>query len=318
MYYAIRELEKRIGLLRGSPRTTFGAARSGGGFTFIELLLYMALTAIFLTGAITFTFDVLDGREKAFQRQLVEQNARTALARIAYEIRRARNIMSVGGSQLILDNGGGTTTIDLSGGEVRLTTGGAGPFALTANHVIATNLAFTDLRSGDNNTKGVRVSLTVQQAPGTLLGPALAATTMVTAAELNGSFNEARALLMDTSGARRETVVVGNKKIDRIIGTTLQDSGTSSITIDKITVSWTGGNASAQIRVIKIGGVTVWNSAQPSGTILDIVPNVTLNPGAAPTPIDAFEFTATMASSTVTVRYTMVDGSTVSFIMVFG
>lgn len=293
-------------------------ARTSVGFTFIELLLYISLVAIFVTGAVSFTFDILDGREKSFQRQLVEQNARAALARITYEVRRARNIVSVSGGQLVLDNGSGaTTTLDLALGRVRLTTGGAGPFPLTSNEVVVTNLTFTDLRSVDNNTKDIRVGLAVRQQPGTVLGPVLAETTMGTAVELNGQFNEARALLMDTSGASLQIVQIGKKKVHRIVGTTLQNSGAASITIDKITMSWTGGSASAQIKVITIGGVTVWNSAQPSGTILDISPNVTLNPAVSPTAIDAFEFTATMGGSTVTVRYTMADGSTVSFTMVF-
>src|SRR3989338_5449622 len=101
--------------------------KNNRGFTLIELILYIALVSIFITGAISFSWDVVYGREKAYQLQIVEQNGRSALARISYEIRRAKDIQSVSASQIVLDNGGSTTTINLSSGAIQITTGGTGP-----------------------------------------------------------------------------------------------------------------------------------------------------------------------------------------------
>src|SRR3990172_1952153 len=83
------------------------------GFTLIELIVYVALVAIFITGAILFSWDVIYGREKSFNQQIVQQNARAALLRISYEIRRAQDIQSVSPTQLVLENGGSQTTIEL-------------------------------------------------------------------------------------------------------------------------------------------------------------------------------------------------------------
>ena len=92
-----------------------------------------------------------------------------------------------------------------------------------------------------------------------------------------------------------------------LTGITLQNNGTSAIVVDKITVSWT--NAARRIRQIQIGGVQVWSGTQTSGTLLDIS-NRTLNVGAAATPINRFLFNASMLGNTITITFTMLDGTT--------
>src|SRR3989344_401869 len=132
---------------------------SSRGFTLIELLLYISLIAIFITAAISFSLDIVYGREKAYQNMIVDQSARIALAKISYEVRRAKNIISLTDNQIILDDGDGTTTIELTGSTLVMTTEGSGPFNLTSNQVIvdATNPIFKNSGSTDNNSKNISV-----------------------------------------------------------------------------------------------------------------------------------------------------------------
>ncbi len=281
------------------------------GFTLIEFLIYIILISLFMTGMLSFSWNVIYGKEKAYQNQIVDQNARSAMARIAYEIRRAKNIQSLSPNQLVLDNGSSsTTTIDLSSGTVRISTGGGGPYNLTSNQVDVTSFNFTNLTTGNNNSKNIQVSLTVKQKDQIFSGQIQSEVAMTSTIELNSQFNQARALLMDTTNV---DLVADDK---RIVGTTLEDTGMQNITIDKIAVSWIGGNALSQLSDIQINGSTVWSGSASSGDILDIS-NVTLIAGAPAVPIDRFGFSRSMADSTVTVTYIMTDSSTVSVEMVF-
>jgi len=128
------------------------------GFTLIEFLIYIVLISLFMTGMLSFSWNVIYGKEKAYQNQIVDQNARSALTRIAYEVRRAKNIQSLSPTQLVLDNGGSsTTTVDLSSGTVRISTGGGGPYNLTSNQVNVTGLNFTNLTTDNNNLSLIHI-----------------------------------------------------------------------------------------------------------------------------------------------------------------
>lgn len=274
------------------------------GFTFIELILYVLLVSIFVTGAIFFAWDIVYGREKAYQQQIVEQNAKRAIARIGYEISRAKNIQSVSVNQLILDNGGSTTTIGLSSGVIQLTTGVTGPFNLTSDEVQVTDLVFSNLTSADNNAKNIKVSITVRQAATILSGQVPAQTIMSQSAELNSQFNQARSLLMDTTNV---VLASGDKRLE---GTTLQNSGSGDITIDKIMVSWRGGTTGSRLNDIVFNGVTVWSGSASSGDLLDIT-NTILTSGTVAIPVDRFGFSHSMKDSTIIITYFMTDNSSV-------
>ena len=64
------------------------------GFTLIEMILYIAIVSIFLTGLVYFTWDLIYGRLKSYIQQEVNQNIRFASARIIYEIRNAKSVNS--------------------------------------------------------------------------------------------------------------------------------------------------------------------------------------------------------------------------------
>jgi len=278
------------------------------GFTLIELLLYLVIVSVFITGAIFYAWDIIYGREKAFQQQLVEQNCRSVLARIAYEIRRADEIKAISANSIEFENGDNDTLISLSSGVVQIASEGLPAYNLTSNQVYTTDLTFTELSPDDENTKNINVVLTLRQAETNALPQFQAQTTMSQSIELKSQFNQGRSLLMDASGA----YLINEDR--RLEGATLQNSAPTDITIDKITLFWT---ANTDILDIIINGLTVWSGTALSGTELDIT-DTTLISSNSPISIDRFRFSNNMNNSTITVLYTMADNSTASTELVFG
>jgi len=273
------------------------------GFTLIELIVYLALVSVFLSGAIFFTWDVIYGREKAFQQQVVEQNGRAAPSRIAYEIRRAKDIQSVAGNQIVLDNDGSTTTIVLLEGAIQITTGGAGHYDLTSNQVKVTSLSFTDLTSNNEDTKGIAVNLILTQAQAAVSAELTAQTAMSVSIELNSQFNQSRSLLLDASGAYLSS---NNRSV---LGITIQNTGSSDIALDQLTVSWTGTGGGENITEIQIGGGNIeWTDSQSSGSTIDFT-NFDLTTTAGIVDIDNFDFDSSMADAQIELEISLSDGS---------
>jgi len=93
------------------------------GFTLIEMILYLAISSIFLTGVVYFTWDIVYGRVKSFTFQEVNYNVRFASKRITYEIKNAESINSITGNSISLQMADGSrnpTEIQLTGGRVRI------------------------------------------------------------------------------------------------------------------------------------------------------------------------------------------------------
>lgn len=106
-----------------------------------------------------------------------------------------------------------------------------------------------------------------------------------------------------------------------LVGTTIQNTGSVAIVIDKMTVAWTGGgdDDEGKITYIKIDGSNYWHStngigspqgAQLSGTELDLV-DFTLQPGIS-YPINTFRFDEKVDGATFTINIKMSDGTTVT------
>lgn len=143
------------------------------GFTLIELILYIALSSIFMTASVIFAWDVVYGRIRSFVEQEVNQNMRLASKRIAYEIRNASEVNSTGTSLSLAmaDSTRNPTVIDVSGGRIRIGYGSSGscpttsPCFLTDNLVTTSGLSFTDFSSSPNSLH-VRFSFTISKTGG--------------------------------------------------------------------------------------------------------------------------------------------------------
>ncbi len=142
--------------------------KNNSGFTIVEMILYVAIVAIFMTGMVYFTLDIVYGRIKSFTHQEVNQNIRFTSKRIGYEIKNASAINSISESSISLattDLARNPTIIDLSSGRIRIGYGSSGncptisPCFLTSNKVNVSNLTFTDLSSGPSTN--IKFSMTV-------------------------------------------------------------------------------------------------------------------------------------------------------------
>lgn len=281
------------------------------GFTLIELIVYIALVAIFVTGATYFTWDVIYGREKAHQMQVVDQSARIVMEKIAYEIRRAEDIQSVSPAILVLDNGSGaSTTISLDAGTnvIQIESGGLGPYSLTSNQVRVTDLTFTDFSSSELDTNGedsnnIKINLAVEQAQIAMSGQAPSSTTLTESIELNSQFNESRRLLVDLSGV--------NLSVNTTIsGITIENTGEGDITIDALRISWQGTGGGENITEIQVGGgVAEWTGSQGTGSTIDLT-DYTLTPADGVTDVDYLDFDSDMGDAQMNLDFIFADAST--------
>lgn len=104
---------------------------------------------------------------------------------------------------------------------------------------------------------------------------------------------------------------INNKSLEDI---NIENTGTSDVVIDKITIWWSNSNL---IEEIKIEHDKVWgynnevspDGRQPSGTELDIV-NYTIEAGVGAYNINNIRFNDSMNGTTFIVLFTMTDGST--------
>lgn len=135
------------------------------GFTLIELILYMAIVAFILGSLVTFAWNIIGTQAKSATEQEVFSSARYVSERIKYEIRDASGINSVTPTSISLANSvvsKNPTVIDLSGGKVRIKYGASGVVNLNSTDTNVSSLVFTNYTSGDNKTKNIQFTFTLQ------------------------------------------------------------------------------------------------------------------------------------------------------------
>lgn len=177
---AMRELKKRIGILPrttsdtksgadGLPSTTFRKHKSGAGFTFVELIIYVTIIGVVLVLMAGFLWNIIFGNIKETAYQEVQQNTRFALTKITQETKKATGInnppappLPNTSDTLSLSMADGSSTIfDVFNEKLRITQGSPPTsFYLTSNQVIVSSLQFTNLSYSD--TPGtIRVEITI-------------------------------------------------------------------------------------------------------------------------------------------------------------
>ena len=113
----------------------------------------------------------------------------------------------------------------------------------------------------------------------------------------------------DQLSVNTSTADVDSADNTRVIGVTIDNLGATDITITQMTVSWSGVPGATRLNGITIGGTPVFSGNANSGTLLDIT-DFALIAGAGSYPINLFDFNRNMFNSTLTVLFTMADGST--------
>ena len=138
------------------------------GTSLIELILYIAIISIFLTGMILFTWDLVYGRVKTNIQQEVTYNISLASKRLQYDIKNADGVNKTDGSTLSLnyavsDPWRDPTIFSLENGRIMVQTGSNDPYPLTGNRVVVTDLNFTQ-HSITPETENVEFYMRVQSA----------------------------------------------------------------------------------------------------------------------------------------------------------
>ncbi len=135
------------------------------GFTFIELILYIAIVTIMLMAIVPFGWDAITSGAKSKVQQEVYSQGRFISERIKYEIRNATAINSPtsGTSASVLNlNSAPTTIIDLNSGKIRISQDGGSSYNnLNSNDTNITGLTFTSYTSSDNKTKNISFEFTI-------------------------------------------------------------------------------------------------------------------------------------------------------------
>lgn len=108
---------------------------------------------------------------------------------------------------------------------------------------------------------------------------------------------------------------VANAKIDptdhkKVTGVTIENIDTElDITVTEMKISWTGAPGGTNLTGIHIDGNSVWSGSNASGSTEDITDFV-LATGHGTYPIDHLDFSNDMTGSTITIIFTMLDGTT--------
>lgn len=148
--------------------------RSQAGFTFIELIIYLAIVSSVLTSMILFSLRIMETRTKTKVIQEVQANTRVAIDTVSYLLRTADGV-NVGSSSF--DNDPGVLSLstinpstnptiialDQDNGSLTVTKGSGPTVPLTDTNILVTNLTFRNL-TGLRSQPNVQVHMTVEYA----------------------------------------------------------------------------------------------------------------------------------------------------------
>jgi prepilin-type N-terminal cleavage/methylation domain-containing protein len=139
------------------------------GFTFIELIIYVAIVSVMISSLIGFAWNIILGGAKSATQQEVSANARYISERIKYEIRNSFGINSLSSTQIVLCETSGScatnpTTISFTSPNIAIQKNGAAAVNLNSSDISVTSLAFTNNTSSDNKTENISFTFSVTSA----------------------------------------------------------------------------------------------------------------------------------------------------------
>jgi type II secretory pathway pseudopilin PulG len=140
------------------------------GFTFVELILYLAIVSIVIGAIVPFAFNIIGGGVKSSTQQEVFSSGRYISERIKYEIRNASAITTVTPTSITLASttpGSNPTVIDLNSGNIRIQQAGGKATNLNSANTTVSSLNFVNLTSSDSKTKHIQFSFTINANFGT-------------------------------------------------------------------------------------------------------------------------------------------------------
>lgn len=139
------------------------------GFTFIEVILYLALFSFLGTALFEFTWDTLKLREQGGTERALTEEARFATERIKYLIRNSSvdttsSVWDSADGKLVLDVLGSsdTVTIERQNEQVIMQVSGQDAVVLQSQNSRATTLLFEQVHSSDESAQYVDMTLTIE------------------------------------------------------------------------------------------------------------------------------------------------------------
>lgn len=135
------------------------------GFTYIELILYIAIVAIMLGALVPFALGIIGSGAKSSTQEEIFSAARYVSERIKYEIKDASGINSVSATSISLSNSNASknpTVIDLLSGKVRVKYGVSAALNINSTDTNVSSLVFTNYTAGNNYTKNIQFTFTLQ------------------------------------------------------------------------------------------------------------------------------------------------------------
>jgi Flp pilus assembly protein TadG len=186
-------------------------------------------------------------------------------------------IVDVDGSNTYNSNAASGSVVDFGDNDLYLING-IGPQNITRlefNDDVTPGLAFTlQFAMADGNTKSATFTPNAQANP----------------------------LSIDISAAN----IAGSGDID-LVGITLTNTGGSTITWDRVIVTWSPTTGGRRLQRIDVAGSTVWTGNASSGSNQNIT-DVILTAGQTKS-IDFFRFNGDMSARTFTIQFVMGDGT---------
>ncbi len=144
------------------------SAKHSKGFTLIEAVLYIALTAILLVVMTNLGFYSFVARQKALSEEEILENANFALNKISVNIKKAREVLLPieNGTELSLEMDDplvNPTRFYKEGNSLMMAQGSSGGVELITNSVNVSSLNFTKMVNNDNGVS-IKINLELSSA----------------------------------------------------------------------------------------------------------------------------------------------------------
>lgn len=140
--------------------------KNSAGFTLIEMLIYIAIIGIVISGFVSYSLSVSGARNKNYSTVTVQANGRTALEIFRQKIHQAEAVIipnySATSTLLLLDMPGVSPNITFSviDGVLLMKEGSLATTTITENNVLISNLLFTNL-AGNNERENIGIDFVV-------------------------------------------------------------------------------------------------------------------------------------------------------------
>jgi type II secretory pathway pseudopilin PulG len=150
---------------KGLPFTVLHCAKNSEGFTLIEVLVYLGLFAILMTGMVTTAFSVFESSDRDQTRVLMQGEGDFLVGKINWTLTGVRAINSPTGSLLSVNkwiNPTVATTVEITllGTDMIIRDGGSPQTMLNNSNVSISNLVFTRNNAGTNQ-ENIQTSFTI-------------------------------------------------------------------------------------------------------------------------------------------------------------